>query len=251
MNILDEIVANTKSKLEIKKSRIGLKELLAKIDNESLKESNFKKSLLNKDEAIIAEIKKASPSAGIISEDFDPVSKAKEYESFGAAALSILTEEDYFLGSINYLLNVREVSDLPILRKDFIIDAYQIYESKLIGADCILLIAAILSDEQLQNFTNIADQLGLDYIIEIHDKDELSRVEIFSKAIIGVNNRDLKTFEVDINNSILLRNEFKQDNVFVSESGIKSRKDIDMLKENNINVFLIGESLMKGDFFAT
>ena len=251
MNILDEIVANTKSKLEIKKSEIDIEELLSKIDNKWMEESNFKKSLLNKDEAIIAEIKKASPSAGIISEDFDPVSKAKEYESLGAAALSILTEEDYFLGSINYLLNVREVSDLPILRKDFIIDAYQIYESKLIGADCILLIAAILSDEQLQNFTNIADQLGLDYIIEIHDKDELSRVEIFSKAIIGVNNRDLKTFEVDINNSILLRNEFKQDNVFVSESGIKSRKDIDMLKENNINVFLIGESLMKGDFFAT
>ena len=251
MNILDEIVANTKTKLEIKKSKIDIEELLSKIDDKSMEESNFKKSLLNKDEAIIAEIKKASPSAGIISEDFDPVSKAKEYESFGAAALSILTEEDYFLGSINYLLNVREVSDLPILRKDFIIDAYQIYESKLIGADCILLIAAILSDEQLQNFTNIADQLGLDYIIEIHDKDELSRVEIFSKAIIGVNNRDLKTFEVDINNSILLRNKFKQDNVFVSESGIKSRKDIDMLKENNINVFLIGESLMKGDFFAT
>ena len=251
MNILDEIVANTKTKLEIKKSKIDIEELLSKIDDKSMEESNFKKSLLNKDEAIIAEIKKASPSAGIISEDFDPVSKAKEYESFGAAALSILTEEDYFLGSINYLLNVREVSDLPILRKDFIIDAYQIYESKLIGADCILLIAAILSDEQLQIFTNIADQLGLDYIIEIHDKDELSRVEIFSKAIIGVNNRDLKTFEVDINNSILLRNEFKQDNVFVSESGIKSRKDIDMLKENNINVFLIGESLMKGDFFAT
>ncbi|MAX50075.1 MAG: indole-3-glycerol phosphate synthase [Gammaproteobacteria bacterium] len=249
MNILDEIVANTKSKLEIKKSRIGLKELLAKIDNKSIRESNFKKSLLNKDEAIIAEIKKASPSAGIISKDFDPVLKAKEYESFGAAALSILTEEDYFLGSINYLVDVKEVSDLPILRKDFIIDEYQIYESKLIGADCILLIAAILSDEQLQNFINIAHQLGLDYIIEVHDKDELSRVEIFSKAIIGVNNRNLKTFDVDINNSILLRNEFKQDNVFVSESGIKSRKDIDMLKENEINVFLIGESLMRGDFF--
>lgn len=251
MNILDEIVANTKSKLEIKKSEIDIEELLSKIDNKWMEESNFKKSLLNTDEAIIAEIKKASPSAGIISENFDPVSKAKEYESFGAAALSILTEEDYFLGSISHLVNVKKVSDLPILRKDFIIDAFQIYESKLIGADCILLIAAILSDEQLQNFTNIADQLGLDYIIEIHDKDELSRVEIFSKAIIGVNNRDLKTFEVDINNSILLRNEFKQDNVFVSESGIKSRKDIDMLKENNINVFLIGESLMKGDFFAT
>ena len=145
MNILDEIVANTKSKLEIKKSEIHIEELLSKIDNKSIEESNFKKSLLNKDEAIIAEIKKASPSAGIISEDFDPVSKAKEYESFGAAALSILTEEDYFLGSISYLVNVKKVSDLPILRKDFIIDAYQIYESKLIGADCILLIAAILS----------------------------------------------------------------------------------------------------------
>ena len=249
MNILDEIVANTKSKLEIKKSEIDIEELLSKIDNKWMEESNFKKSLLNKDEAIIAEIKKASPSAGIISKDFDPVLKAKEYESFGAAALSILTEEDYFLGSINYLVDVKEVSDLPILRKDFIIDEYQIYESKLIGADCILLIAAILSDEQLQNFINIADQLGLDYIIEVHDKDELSRVEIFSKAIIGVNNRNLKTFDVDINNSILLRNEFKQDNVFVSESGIKSRKDIDMLKENEINVFLIGESLMRGDFF--
>ncbi len=174
MNILDEIVANTKSKLEIKKSEIHIEELLSKIDNKSLEESNFKKSLLNKDEAIIAEIKKASPSAGIISEDFDPVSKAKEYESFGAVALSILTEEDYFLGSISCLVNVKKVSDLPILRKDFIIDAYQIYESKLIGADCILLIAAILSDEQLKKFTNIADQLGLDYIIEIHNKDELS-----------------------------------------------------------------------------
>ena len=248
MNILDEIVANTKSKLEIKKSRIGLKEILAKIDNKSIKESNFKKSLLNKDEAIIAEIKKASPSAGIISEDFNPVSKAKEYESFGAAALSILTEEDYFLGSINYLVNVKEVSDLPILRKDFIIDAYQIYESKLIGADCILLIAAILSDEQLQKFTNIADQLGLDYIIEVHNEDELKRAQDFSEAIIGVNNRDLKSFTVDIENSIRLKQLFNQDNLFVAESGIKGQSDINKLLQHGINIFLIGESLMKGDF---
>ena len=249
MNILDEIVANTKAKVSIAKEKVSLDDLASTIHSKKIVKSKFKASLKDKDQAIIAEIKKASPSAGIISENFDPVTKAQEYEAFGASALSILTEEDYFLGSINYLVNVKEVSDLPILRKDFIIDAYQIYESKLIGADCILLIAAILSDEQLQKFTNIADQLGLDYIIEVHDKDELSRVEIFSKAIIGVNNRNLKTFDVDINNSILLRNEFKQDNVFVSESGIKSRKDIDMLKENDINVFLIGESLMKGDFF--
>ena len=133
-------------------------------------------------------------------------------------------------------------------RKDFIVDEYQIYESKLIGADCILLIASILNDEELKIFSQIADKLCLDYIIEVHDKDELLRVKNFSKAIIGVNNRNLKTFEVDIENSIRLRKEFQEDNIFVSESGIKSQKDIDKLKEHNINVFLIGESLMKGDF---
>ena len=137
---------------------------------------------------------------------------------------------------------------MPILRKDFIIDEYQIYESKLIGADCILLIASILNDEELKIFSQIADKLCLDYIIEVHDKDELLRVKNFSKAIIGVNNRNLKTFEVDIENSIKLRKEFQEDNIFVSESGIKSQKDIDKLKAHNINVFLIGESLMKGDF---
>ena len=187
-------------------------------------------------------------SPGLISKDFDPVLKAKEYESFGASALSILTEEDYIQGDVQYLIDVKNASNLPILRKDFIIDEYQIYESKLIGADCILLIASILNDEELKIFSQIADELCLDYIIEVHNKDELLRVKNFSKAIIGVNNRNLKTFEVDIENSIRLRKEFKEDNIFVSESGIKSQKDIDKLKEHNINVFLIGESLMKGDF---
>jgi indole-3-glycerol phosphate synthase len=249
MNILDEIVANTRSKLEDKKLKESLDDLLSKIDMDNLGKNIFKKSLEGKSESIIAEIKKASPSAGLISKDFDPVSKAKEYELFGASALSILTEEDYFQGDIQYLIDVKNASNLPILRKDFIIDEYQIYESKLIGADCILLIASILNDEELKIFSQIADKLCLDYIIEVHDKDELLRVKNFSKAIIGVNNRNLKTFEVDIENSIRLRKEFKEDNIFVSESGIKSQKDIDKLKEHNINVFLIGESLMKGDLF--
>ena len=251
MNILEEIVAKTKSKLEEKKQRVSLEELSSKIDFENLKETNFKKSLQNKAEAIIAEIKKASPSAGIISDDFDPVSKSKEYESFGASALSILTEEDYFLGNIQYLKDVKATTSLPILRKDFIVDEYQIYESKLIGADCILLIASILNDEELKNFSEIAQRLKLDYIIEVHDEEELQRVQHFTNAIIGVNNRDLKTFDVDINNSVELKKTFEGENIFIAESGIKSKKDIEYLQQNNINVFLIGESLMKGDFFET
>ena len=249
MNILDEIVLNTKSKLEAKKLETPLEELISRVNKLKIEKSNFKENLVLKDQAIIAEIKKASPSAGIISEDFNPVAKAKEYESFGASALSILTEEDFFLGSIEYLKDVKAVSNIPILRKDFIVDEYQIYESKLIGADCILLIVSILSDDELNRFTKLADSLGLDFIIEVHDEEELTRIEDFSNAIIGVNNRDLKTFEVNIENSIRLRNFFKKDNIFVAESGIKSQKDIDKLSKHNINVFLIGESLMKGDFF--
>ncbi len=251
MNILNEIVAKTKSKLEEKKQGLSLEELSSKIDFENLKETNFKKSLQNKAEAIIAEIKKASPSAGIISENFDPVLKSKEYESFGASALSILTEEDYFLGNIQYLMDVKATTSLPILRKDFIVDEYQIYESKLIGADCILLIASILNDEELKNFSKIAERLKLDYIIEVHDEEELQRAQHFSNAIIGVNNRNLKTFDVDINNSVELKKIFEGENIFIAESGIKSKKDIEYLQQHNINVFLIGESLMKGDFFET
>ena len=251
MNILDEIVLKTKSKLKEKKQRLPLEELSSKIDFENLKETNFKKSLQNKAEAIIAEIKKASPSAGIISDNFDPVSKSKEYESFGASALSILTEEDYFLGNIQYLKDVKATTSLPILRKDFIVDEYQIYESKLIGADCILLIASILNDKELKNFSETAERLKLDYIIEVHDEKELQRVQHFSNAIIGVNNRNLKTFDVDINNSVELKKIFEGENIFIAESGIKSKKDIEYLQQHNINVFLIGESLMKGDFFET
>ena len=248
MNILDEIVANTKVKVSNAKEQVSLDDLVSTIHSNKIVKSKFKASLKDKDQAIIAEIKKASPSAGIISENFDPVKKAKEYEAFGASALSILTEEDYFLGSAQYLKDVKKISKLPILRKDFIIDIYQIYESKLIGSDCILLIASILSDEELNDFTQLADTLGLDYIIEVHNEDELKRVQDFSEAIIGVNNRDLKSFTVDIENSIRLKQLFNQDNLFVAESGIKGQSDINRLLQHGINIFLIGESLMKGDF---
>ena len=249
MSILKKIVENTRENLKAKKAKLSLEDVKSSLKELDLPKSNFKSSISNKDEAIIAEIKKASPSAGVISENFNPVEKAKEYESVGAAALSILTEEDFFLGSIDYLKAVKRTTSLPILRKDFIIDEYQIYESKLIGADCILLIASILSDLQIEEFVKIAKKLELDYLIEIHDEKELKRVELYKDALIGVNNRNLNTFEVDLDNSIRIKNLFKEKNIFIAESGIKSVDDINYLKLYNINVFLIGESLMRGDFF--
>ena len=248
MSILEKIVANTKASLVHKKVELPLEQIKLSLKSLDLPKSKFKENISNSDEAIIAEIKKASPSAGVIAEEFDPVKKAIEYEAFGASALSILTEEDFFMGSVDYLKEVKKITALPILRKDFMIDEYQIYESKLIGADCILLIASILSDQQIDDFINVAQQLELDYLIEVHDENELRRVEHFEDALIGINNRNLKTFEVDLDNSVRLRNVFKQKNVFIAESGIKSRKDINYLKLNNIKVFLIGESLMRGSF---
>ena len=248
MSILEKIVANSKAGLTQKKAELPIKQIKSSLENLDLPRGKFKENISNKDEAIIAEIKKASPSAGVIEEEFDPVKKAVEYEAFGASALSILTEEDFFMGSVDHLKDVKEITTLPILRKDFMIDEYQIYESKLIGADCILLIASILSDQQIKDFINISQQLELDYLIEVHNENELRRVEHFEDALIGVNNRNLKTFEVDLDNSVRLRNAFKQKNIFIAESGIKSREDINYLKLNNINVFLIGESLMRGSF---
>ena len=177
MSILQKIVENTRDNLKVKKTNLSLEEIKSSLAELSLPKSNFKSSVSNKNEAIIAEIKKASPSAGVIAEDFNPVSKAKDYEAFGASALSILTEEDFFLGSNEYLKAVKKITSLPILRKDFIIDEYQIYESKLIGADCILLIASILSDQQLEEFVAVAKTLELDYLIEVHDENELKRAE--------------------------------------------------------------------------
>jgi indole-3-glycerol phosphate synthase len=248
MTILNDIVKNTQEKLIEKKANMPLEEIKSQLKNLELPRGVFKENLINKDQAIIAEIKKASPSAGIISENFNPIEKAKEYEAFGASALSILTEEDFFQGSNQFLMDVKAITKLPIIRKDFMIDEYQIYEAKLMGADCILLIASVLSDNEITQFTDLAETLELDYLIEVHDEDELRRVEHFENAMIGVNNRNLKTFEVDLNNSINLKKLFNGDNLFIAESGIKNQDDIDELKNHDIHAFLIGESLMKGDF---
>ena len=249
MSILQNIVDKTRAKLVERKAELTLSQIKISLQDLKLPKSRFKEKLAHKSEAIIAEIKKASPSAGIIAENFDPVQKAKEYEVNGASALSILTEEDFFMGSMEHLKKVKMITSLPILRKDFMIDEYQIYESKLIGADCILLIASFLSDKKIEDFINIAKEVELDYLIEVHDEAELERIAHHKEALIGINNRDLKTFEVDLDNSVRLKKLFKEENIFIAESGIKSREDMNYLKLNDIKVFLIGESLMRGDFF--
>jgi indole-3-glycerol phosphate synthase len=248
MNILDKIVLQKNKDIALRNKEVPITTLIKKLEGVDLTTfSSFKESLLNVKPAVIAEIKKASPSAGIIDQDFNPVKKAKEYEEMGATALSILTEEHFFMGSDKYLEDVKRISKLPILRKDFIISEYQIYESKLIGADCILLIASILDDDRLLSYSKLATELNLDFIIEVHDQEELDRAIVIKDSIIGVNNRNLKTFEVDINNSISLRKNFEGDNIFISESGIKSSEDIKNLMANDISAFLIGESLMKNN----
>lgn len=248
MNILDKIVLQKSKDIALRNKEVPITTLIKKLEDVDLTTiSSFKESLLYVKPAVIAEIKKASPSAGIIDQDFNPVKKAKEYEEMGATALSILTEEHFFMGSDKYLEDVKRISKLPILRKDFIISEYQIYESKLIGADCILLIASILDDDRLLSYSKLATELNLDFIIEVHDQEELDRAIVIKDSIIGVNNRNLKTFEVDINNSISLRKNFEGDNIFISESGIKSSEDIKNLMANDISAFLIGESLMKNN----
>lgn len=251
MTILNDIVSKTQEKLLQQKQHVSLSELQKTLGVPPYTESRFAQALRDTDIAIIAEIKKASPSAGVICADFQPVQIAKDYLNFGAAAISVLTEEDFFQGSPEDLQQVKTAVDLPILRKDFIIDSYQIYASKAMGADCILLIASILDDSQLQEFSQLAELLKLDYIIEVHTIEELKRAEQFSKAIIGVNNRDLRTFTVDLENSVNLKAACSTNNIFVAESGIKTLDDMHYLASKGINNFLIGESLMRGSFHAT
>ena len=194
---------------------------------------------------LIAEVKKASPSAGVICPNFDPVRIAKEYEAAGATCLSVLTDEKFFQGSLDYLRQIREAVKLPLLRKDFIIDERQILEAIEWGADAILLIVSILTDEQLQKFHSLAVESGLSVLVEIHDEAELDRALKFSPALIGVNNRDLKTFKVDLANTERLAPRITKNALLVAESGIHTRADVERLKKCGAGAILVGESLVK------
>ena len=246
--MLDEIVAKTKERLVEVKQNKSLDQLIGEVSKLEIKEDfPFKEALKDPEIAIIAEVKKASPSKGLISRDFDYIKIAREYEEAGASAISVLTEPYFFKGSNDFLREISENVSIPILRKDFTIDEYMIYEAKLLGASAVLLIVSILDDDQLKKYLNLAHELGLSAIVETHDADEIKTALDAGAEIIGVNNRNLADFTVDIENSIRLRSLVGDDVVFISESGIKTKEDVTRLKENNVDAVLIGETLMRSE----
>lgn len=247
-NMLDEIVAKTKERLVEVKQNKSLDQLIGEVSKLEINEDfPFKEALKDSEIAIIAEVKKASPSKGLISRDFDYIKIAREYEEAGASAISVLTEPYFFKGSNDFLREISENVSIPILRKDFTIDEYMIYEAKLLGASAVLLIVSILDDAQLKEYLDLSHNLGLSAIVETHDANEIKTALDAGAEIIGVNNRNLADFTVDIENSIRLRSLVGDDVVFISESGIKTKEDVTRLKENNVDAVLIGETLMRSE----
>lgn len=246
-DILSTIAARSFERVEERKKQRSFSEISIEAERFCVSDPTFpfEKALQSKNMTFICEVKKASPSKGIIDEAFPYVEIAREYEEAGASAISVLTEPDWFLGSDEYLKEIRKSVKLPILRKDFTVDPYQIYEAKLIGADAILLICAILDQAKLKAYLKIAHELGLSALVEAHTDVEVQSALAADARIIGVNNRNLKNFEVDINNSITLRKLVPENILFVSESGIKTKEDIARLRENKVNGVLIGETFMK------
>jgi indole-3-glycerol phosphate synthase len=245
MTILNEIAAKTKERvkeLQKNKSLETVKKQAESMDKDT--GYPFEKAIAAEGLSFICEVKKASPSKGLIAQEFPYVEIARDYQKGGAAAISVLTEPYWFQGKDSYLEEIRRAVTLPIIRKDFVVDEYMIYEAKIMGADAVLLICAILSDEELKRFFHIADSLGLTALVEAHDRQEVERAIKAGARLIGVNNRDLHTFTVDINNSIRFRRDVPEDILFVSESGIKTEEDIRRLTKNHVNGVLIGETMM-------
>ena len=197
--------------------------------------------------AVIAEIKKASPSKGVMRENFVPAEIAKSYENGGASCLSILTDVDFFQGSDAYLQEARAACNLPVIRKDFIIDPYQVYEARAMGADCILLIVAVLDNMKLNQLYSLATALGMDVLIEVHDEEELLRSLPLGADLVGINNRNLRTFETSLHTTIDLLHQIPEGRVVVTESGIHNSEDVTLMRDNDVNAFLVGEAFMRAD----
>lgn len=256
-NILEEIAAKTEERIAAAKQELSLDEMkqrawdAVKAEQEAgtfpatPEDAAFLRAVYDGDLSFICEVKKASPSKGVIAEDFPYLEIAEDYERAGAAAISVLTEPFWFQGANSYLQEIRQRVSLPILRKDFTVDEYMIYEAKVIGADAVLLICAILDDGQLQAYREIAESLGMTALVEAHDQTEVDRAVAADARLIGVNNRDLRTFTVDIHNSIRYRKSVDPRIGFVSESGIRTAEDIAELARNQVNAVLIGETLMR------
>jgi indole-3-glycerol phosphate synthase len=246
MSILDAITEKKKERLSYAKGKVRLRELKLKIPDTE-KPRDFKGAISRGKGCIrlIAEIKQASPSRGAIRRDFDPLDIARVYEEKKVDAISVLTEQDFFFGNLEFVPAIKHAVTKPVLRKDFIFDAYQIYESRAYGADAILLIASLLDRTRAEEYLHLCGELGLSVLFEVHGPDELEKVLRLNARIIGINNRDLNTLTVDLGTTFVLKKEIPEDRIVVSESGIRTRGDIEKLEEAGVDAVLIGTSLME------
>lgn len=243
--MLEQLIASTKKRVAVAKAECSLDCLQEVVEKLPLTATfNFEDALRKKPISFICELKRASPSKGIICDDFPYLEIAKEYEAAGAAAISILTEPEYFLGNDQYLVEVKKAVNLPLLRKDFIIDEYQLYQSKIIGADAVLLISSLYTTEKLREMLTLCSRLGLSALVETHTALEIQSALAAGAKIIGVNNRDLATFKVDLHHCLELRSLVPQDILFVAESGMKTFQDVQTLAQHQVDAVLVGEALM-------
>ena len=247
-DILKKIIARKHEEIDESIIRVSMKQMI-ELSSFADNTRGFYQALFtkvdNRQNAVIAEIKKASPSKGVLREDFDPVEIAKSYEAGGASCLSILTDRDFFQGDPQYLIKARAAVSLPVIRKDFIVDPYQVYEARTMGADCILLIVSCLNDKQLQSLSDLAQELTMDVLVEVHDLEELKRALKLNLPMIGINNRNLRTFSVNLQTTIDLLAEITDDKLVITESGIMSRSDVAMMHKHNVFGFLVGEAFMR------
>lgn len=248
--VLKKILARKEQEVADRKAKVSIEQLKAQLKSASAPRG-FAEALQSKisagDSAVIAEIKKASPSKGVIRENFDPIEIAKSYERGGAACLSVLTDVDFFQGADQYLKDARAACNLPVIRKDFIIDEYQLYESRVLGADCVLLIVSALSPAALKSLHATALSLGLDVLVEVHDQQELDIALAVDNPMIGINNRNLHTFEVSLDNTFKLLDQIPRNRIVITESGIHSGDDVRVMRDNNVHAFLVGEAFMRSE----
>ncbi|MDT8404978.1 indole-3-glycerol phosphate synthase TrpC [Sulfuriflexus sp.] len=249
-DILKKIIARKHEEIAERSAKVTIEDLKRRIATASpprgfVKAINAR--LAKGQAAVIAEIKKASPSKGVLREDFQPAQIAQSYARGGAACLSVLTDADYFQGHEDYLQQARAACELPVIRKDFIIDPYQVYEARAIDADCILLIVAVLEDERMQALSALAHELGMDVLVEVHDAEELQRALELDIPLLGINNRNLRTFETSLNTTLDLLDKVPADRIVVTESGIHTKEDVALMRNHHVNTFLVGEAFMRAD----
>ena len=247
-NILNKILDTKREEIRLTSGYRSLSELEVEVQS-APSVRDFEEAIRSKiaagQSAVIAEVKKASPSKGVIREHFDPIEIAQSYERHGAACLSVLTDRDYFMGAAEYLVAARSATRIPVLRKDFIIDPYQIYEARCMGADCILLIVAALEQSQMENLERIAMQLGMSVLVEAHSREEFERATRLQTMLIGVNNRDLRSFETSLQTTLSLLSDLPSGRILITESGIHRREDVALMRDRGVNAFLVGEAFMR------